>query len=183
MIGGERGRRARVAAVARKQMRWSAATSRKPRFRPCAPIGGKRCAASPTSIVRRAAKRSASAAPRGKTAGRLSTRIAPWIECARASTSRAKRSSGQASGSLERVRPVDPDEAHALAGQRHQRERSVLGMELGRDPLMRMLDRQRSDERRLGIAPLPAPDACGLARARSRAVGGHRQSRRDGGFG
>ena len=79
VIGAERRRRAGVVAVARKhapQRRHIAEAE----VQPCAPIGGKRCAASPTSIVRRAAKRSASAAPSGKSAGRLSSRIAPWIE-------------------------------------------------------------------------------------------------------
>ena len=114
--------------------RWSAA-SRKPRLRPCAPIGGMTCAASPTSAMRLAAKRRAVPTRAETGRGRLDS-ILPRIEWDARSISRAARLVER--GERVGFRRIDhPDQARALARQRHQREWSVGGVEFGRGVAVR----------------------------------------------
>ena len=149
------------------------AASRRPRLRPCAPIGGMTCAASPASAMR--LRREAFARFRwraGTGRGRPRPSTLPRIECA------APLDLGRQRGGIERGEPLglggidDADEAGAQAGQWHQRERAALGVELGRDAVVRPCVAEIERQRGLRIV---VPRRWRCRRRRGRATCGHRR--------
>ena len=146
------------------------AASRRPRLRPCAPIGGITWPASPISAMRRVANRRAISMPSGNAPCPGSTATLPRIECERRSISASSASA------LERLDPRGllgrdhADEARAQAGQRHQSERAMRGMELGRDVVVRPRVGEVEGQRGLRIAAAVGLDAGGRAAERAPAV-------------
>ena len=118
---------ARLRAAHRRRSRRARAASRKPRLSPCAPIGGRICAASPSSTVRLAASRSALSPATVNSARAPMSEIAP---------SNPPRRSPSASPKLCFVAPhqsgdlgerPDPDQAGGMRiGQRHGGDRALL---------------------------------------------------------
>ncbi len=139
----------------------SAATSRRPRFKPCAPMGGNTWAASPTSARRGAVNRSTDMpvigkVPRGAvdlhgTQNGLRLTLDPRGKIAVAKP-------GQGFGF---VGTCDPDKARPAAGQGNQRERAVPGVELRRSFSMGpvMSEDRRDGGLRIGPPPRLDPDA------------------------
>ena len=108
---------------------------------PCAPIGGRTCAASPTSASRSAAIFGTIWRTIGKNPRSPSMRIAPRSECACArSPAQALRRRAPRAGAL--LRRHHPDEARAVGRrrarrQRNEGERPAAGVELGREVVVR----------------------------------------------
>ena len=147
------------------------AASRRPRLRPCAPIGGMRWAASPTSAMRFWPKR-----PHGldrerkDAAARLDRDLAE-------DRMRALLDLVVERGVVERGDPLGlggldhADEARPFAGQRHQRERPALGVEFGRGVVVRPRMREIEGQRGLRIGAAVALDAGRGAAERTPPVG------------
>ena len=112
------------------------AASRKPRLRPCAPIGGMTCAASPISDHASGAQTCRGLDPQLKeTATGLDgdlaqDRMGAALDLRRHFQVRKRREARDVAGiNYEH-------QARALSGQRHQRERTRLGVKFGRRVVM-----------------------------------------------
>ena len=155
------------------------AASRRPRLSPCAPIGGITCAASPTSAMRRAAKLRAVSTPSGNRPRPSST-----VHLAE-DRMRAPLDLGRQRVGVERAEPLGlgrighADEARAQAGQGHQRERAGLGVELGRDAVVRPRVAEIERERGLRVVAPLGLDAGRRAAERFAPVGADHEARRD----
>ena len=114
------------------------AASRRPRLRPCAPIGGndmRRLADQRDPAC--AETRVRSRPPAETRHGRARSAILPRIECERRSISAAISRVGER-GEARGVGRIDhEDQARASPRERHQGERPGLGVELGRGVVVR----------------------------------------------
>ena len=108
-------------------------------------LADQRDAVAPRSCAR-------SRSPSGNRPRPSSTATLPRIECARRSISRRERGRVERAETLGLGRIDHADEARAQAGQGHQRERAALGVELGRDAVVRPRVAEIEGERRLRIA-------------------------------
>ena len=129
------------------------AASRSPRLSPCAPIGGITCAASPTRTMRFWPKRRAISERQRKDPAAGFDRDLAKERVRSPFDLRGELGIGKRreAGRLGRV--DHEDQARALAGQRHQRERTGFGVEFGRGVAMRPRMREIEGERGLRIAP------------------------------
>ena len=107
----------------------------------------------------------------GKTPRPGSTVILPRIECERRFDLDRERGIVERAQALGFRRIDHPDQARALARQRHQRERAGRGMEFGRDVVVRPRVAKVEGQRDLRIVPAVDLDAGGGAAERARAVG------------
>jgi hypothetical protein len=98
--------------------------SRSDRLSPCAPIGGKICAAWPASISRSAPKRCAIMPDSGQHCGFETLLTLPSIDCMLRSIMPARSFPIERRNPFGFRRRLDPDEAGAPAAHRHLRERT-----------------------------------------------------------
>ena len=151
------------------------AMSRRLRLRPCAPIGGKRCADSPISAMRSAGH------PRGfQRAHRQGAERAvhrDLCQAGHATRPRFRRQALPAQGLQAQglARRDQPDEAGAIGralapAQRHEGEGARALVEFGRNLVMRLFVRQQHGQRHLRIGPGVDGDARDLPRLRIAAL-------------
>ena len=129
------------------------------------------------AVLREAARAGSPTADRSGVPGSTDTR--PSIDCMRSSTRRDSAASSSRASSRGRFGLHDPDQARAIAGQRHLRERPGLGVEFGRGEGVVAAVREIQHQRRLRIGCASIPDACRLARRRQAPVGRDGQRGRD----
>ena len=150
----------RPAARASVAAATSASTSRRPRLSPCAPIGGKACAASPISASRSPMISGTICRAIGTIPGRLSSRMAPSSERACRSISRASSASGNACRRCSLRIRHQPDEARPVwrglgPGQGNEGEGAGAGVEFGGEIAVRQAMGQKHGQRALRIASRP----------------------------
>ena len=168
---GRARRRRRHRGAPTPRARRCVAASRRPRLRPCAPIGGMRWAASPTSAMRlcpkrphgldRERKHAAARLDRDLAEDRMRALLDLVVE-----RRVVERGDPLGLGGLDHA-----DEARPLAGQRHQRERAALGVEFGRGVVVRPRVREIEGQRGLRIGAAVALDAGRGAAERAPSVG------------
>ena len=161
-------RRARASTTASR----SAATSRRPRLSPCAPIGGKTCAASPTRARRsRLVALDREPAHRHEPARAVDPHRAEDRLRLPLDRQRQRRVVERHRAARPRSAVRHPDQARAAAGEGNEGERPVAGVELGRGRRHgRGHGRGSSVSADLRIGPGPGADAARLAQARVAAV-------------
>ena len=118
-------------------------------------------------------------AEREQRRGRARPSILPRIECARRSISAASAASSSAASCVRLGRIQHADKARTQAGQRHQRERAVRGVEFGRDVVVRPRMAEIERERGLRIVVPLGLDAGGRAAERLRPSAPTTSARRD----
>ena len=142
----------------RRRVRWAATTSspmvaasRKPRLRPCAPIGGMTCAASPISDhapgaqTRRGLDRQLEDTATGLDRDLAQDRMRAALDLGRHFRVR-KRREARGVGGINYEH-----QARSLSGQRHQRERARLGVKFGRRVVMGTAMAEVEGERGLAV--------------------------------
>ena len=129
--------------------------------------------------MRRAAKVRAVSIAERKKPRPSSTVTLPRIECARRSISAESAAASSARETLGLGRIDHADEARAQAGQGHERERTGLGVELGRDAVVRPRVAEIERQRGLRVVAPVGLDAGGGAAERLASVGADDEPCRD----
>ena len=154
------------------------AASRKPRLRPCAPIGGMTCAASPISATRPAPRRAAVSTASWKTTATgldrdlAQDRMRAALDLGRHLRVRKRREARDVGGINHEY------QARSLSGQRHQRERAGLGVKFGRRVVMGTAVAEVEGERSLAVGSAVSIDAGSGAAQRTAPLSADREARR-----
>ena len=155
----------------RRRLSSSPSMSRKPRLRPCAPIGGKACAASPTSASRVATSRADALARHRKQSARALD--AHGAEHASAPDARSRgqrriveRGAPRRLASRTSPRPGWSDGARPARRQGDEGERALAGVELGRDVVVGARVARGRPSARSADSAEPRLDPGGAARRR-----------------